>query len=552
MADVKTITITNFGGRLTRILNGDLNSGFAKFSPSFGYDPFSKPMNLTWLESPTDITGPINNLPQAGLVMSASLNGPNIHMIDQGGRWYQIKSSSLSNPSINSVVGISSVATQQYLFGTSMQFFGSVVGQDLAGNPVGKLYVGGDSAVKSINPDGSGEATVGNLNSYRGNVYKPLEKFAGGLFFGNGNTIGKIDSTGTVTSSVIGTGNGNLYSALNPPLDTNDKVLDMDTSISNDYLILGTSEISQTERLDSVGYDIIETFGSQGGRIALWNGVDSGVTAATNLPSYLISEVHTFFKTNAFFAADSFGTAVNDGTAKILTLPDNKAPLPNAVAVNGNFLTWACPEVVGTKRYLSLYYYGQLDAENPKGLFRVLRWETTQSNGFVNKVPLNLIVSNIYKSINNALNALATFGYGKHYIGLNSTNTGGLQSFLLSFLVTPTGTGTPQLGVYETQTQLFSKKISVTQLRMYTEPTVAGNGFKIDLIGSDGAIMQNGTFNYTFVAGSDSTQLQGSFQRINYLPNCDTQFALGIRITNTGTTNMTFKKIEVDWCESGK
>jgi hypothetical protein len=57
-----TIEITNFGGRLTRILNGPLNSGFAKFTSSWGYDPFSKPDNLTWFESPTDITGSINNL----------------------------------------------------------------------------------------------------------------------------------------------------------------------------------------------------------------------------------------------------------------------------------------------------------------------------------------------------------------------------------------------------------------------------------------------------------------------------------------------------------
>ena len=47
---METIEITNFQGRLTRILNGELNSGFAKFTTSFGYDPFSKPMNLTWAE----------------------------------------------------------------------------------------------------------------------------------------------------------------------------------------------------------------------------------------------------------------------------------------------------------------------------------------------------------------------------------------------------------------------------------------------------------------------------------------------------------------------
>lgn len=60
--EVETIEITNFGGRLTRILNGEMNSGFSKFANSFGYDPFSKPMNLTWFEQPVDITGPITDL----------------------------------------------------------------------------------------------------------------------------------------------------------------------------------------------------------------------------------------------------------------------------------------------------------------------------------------------------------------------------------------------------------------------------------------------------------------------------------------------------------
>src|SRR3990167_11522603 len=115
---VKTIPITNFGGRLTRILNGDLNSGFAKFAPSFGYDPFIKPMNLTWLETPTSIAG-IVSLPQAGKVTADSTQGPNVHVIDQLGNWYQIRSANLANSNLNSVIGIASVATTDYGFGTS-------------------------------------------------------------------------------------------------------------------------------------------------------------------------------------------------------------------------------------------------------------------------------------------------------------------------------------------------------------------------------------------------------------------------------------------------
>ncbi len=124
--------------------------------------------------------------------------------------------------------------------------------------------------------------------------------------------------------------------------------------------------------------------------------------------------------------------------------------------------------------------------------------------------------------------------------------------FLYRFLITSSGTGTPQLGVYETQTQLFSKRITVKQIRVYTEPTATGNGFQVDCIGSDGTIITNGTSTYTFAAGSDPTLLQGALERIDFNPKMGSTYALGLRITNTGTTNMTIKKIEVDWMPSGK
>ena len=549
-AKPQTITITNFSGRLTRIINGDLNSGFTKFTSSFGYDPFSKPMNLTWLETPTSVTGVTSNLPQAGKVLSNSLKGPNVHVIDQGGKWYQILSSDTNSSNLNSVIGIASVGGT-YNFGTSMEFYGSVVGTDLAGNRLGKLHVGGDSNIHSVNPDGSADAVVGNTNFYTQNVYKPLKPFRQFLIFGNGNTIGAISDT-LVVSSVIGTGtNSGIYSAINPPLGTLDKVLDLEVTPSNDYLVLASSGIAQEERLDSTGYDIVETFGSQDGKISLWNATDPGITAATSVPTYLLSAIQTYFKNNSFFAADAFGTAFNDGSGKLLGLPNNKPPLQNAVATNANFITWACPETDSTNRYLSLYYYGQLDQENPAGLYRVLRWTSAQSNGFISKVPLNLLVSNKYVTVNTAQTALVTYGLGKHYIGVNSVNNGGAQNWLLSFLITPTGTGTPQSGVYETQTQMFSKRISLSQIRIYTEPTVTGNGFQLDLIGSDGAVITNGTFNYSFVAGSDETQLQGALERINFNPGTKTLYSLGLRITNTGTTNMIIKKVEVDWDEQG-
>jgi hypothetical protein len=185
----ETITITNFSGRLTRILNGDLNSGFAKFTSSFGYDPFSKPLNLTWLQQAADITGPINNMP-----LAAINNGLTAYVVDQGGRFYTITKNSLANPTIDSVVGIGSlISSSDYNFGASLEMYGQQ----------GQLYVGTDTRVVRVNTDGSAATSVGSATRYVANTRRPLRQFQGRLLFGNGPSFGVIDETGTVTSSVF-------------------------------------------------------------------------------------------------------------------------------------------------------------------------------------------------------------------------------------------------------------------------------------------------------------------------------------------------------------
>jgi hypothetical protein len=100
--------------------------------------------------------------------------------------------------------------------------------------------------------------------------------------------------------------------------------------------------------------------------------------------------------------------------------------------------------------------------------------------------------------------------------------------------------------VYETQTQLFSKRVALSQIRVYCEPVVAGNAFQLDVIDVDGNPVQNGTFTYTYGDPADKNE------RINFNPGNKTMYGLGIRVTNTGSTNMTIKKIEIDYSEEGK
>lgn len=569
MAKTDTIVINNFGGRLTRILNGDLNSGFAKFDASFGYDPFTKPMNLTWLGQPSSIPG-TTELIMAGINQTTAGGfsaGTEQQMFALGygggtlGGLYRIKVNETSGVVLDvnedSVIGRRSVAGK-FEYGASLEFFG----------PNRNLFIGADNAIiiaGSVTGVGSyneGHTSV-IVNTNLLDVPRPLKKYGGNLTFGNGPSIGLIGPSHTVISSVftISAQRGPQWSQLNPPLPSDQIVRDLDVTVDSNYLNISASDVFPS-KITQTRWD--DGYASPGtGGIYGWNGVDATVTTALTIPGGTAAALQVYLGENRLFLNDAFGAAVSNGIDKILTLPNNAAPLPNATGTNGNFLTWMNPEVVGiddteATRVGSLYYFGSLDQENPVGLYRLLRFEAPIANGFVYQVPYQAVVSNAYRTVSNSYSSTRSAGYGKHYFSafcissvITSASTAGAFQFQ-RFTVSGDPTQAPQEGVYETQTQMFQKRIHVEQIRVYTEPTIANNGFQLDIIGVDGDPITNGTFTYSFAAGTDITRLQGALQRINFNPSADAGYGFGIRLTNTGTTNMTIKKVEVDWGPEGK
>lgn len=559
---IKTIEITNFGGRLTRIVNGDLNSGMANFTNSWGYDPFSKPGNLTWLEQPTDITGTAIK----DLILATIPNSENgslfIYAIGNQGTLYKIQPNSISSPNVDSVVGVLGSVLgggQTYNYGASMQLFNyRATTSQQAASTIGRLYIAGDQLVNEINTDGTGQSSVaGASGGYVQNIYRPTAQFQGNLVFGNGNNIGLIGSTNTITSPQNNP--ASIYGQLQPALPPNTYITDLDVSPDGNYLLISTST-SLNEQPTNFGNAVdgsLQQANTAGGNLYFWNGSDLAATASNYIGNFGIIALQSYLQNNIMFINDMFGASINNGTQKLITLQGNKSPFANSIATNGNFLTWATVETSdGTNLVASLYYYGNLDGENQPGLWRVMRYSTTLSSGFVAQVPTNTVVNGDAIGLNSAATAIEQLGYGKHYISVLSANNSTSQNKLISFLITPTGTGTPQNGTYQTQTQLFSKRISIKQIRVYTEPTVIGNGFNVYLIGSNGAHVSNvqgvGFFQYQFAAGSDITQLQGSLERIDFNPACKDLYSFGLQIQNIGGVNMTIHKIEVDYVEAGK
>lgn len=557
----QTISITNFGGRLTRIINGDLNSGFAKFDTSFGYDPFSKPMNLTWFDKPVNMKASISggsaitDLPLAAKIRSEG-GSPFVYMIGNTGNLYKINPSpDYSSQFSDSIVGIASVKNgTSFVYGASMEF--------AANASVESIFIGHDNGVNAIRFNGSAETPIGTAPYYITGIFRPLKQFVGKVLFGNGPTIGAIAATGTVTSTVASIVSSipttssivSIYSELNPPLPPETVVQDLDVTPSLDYLLITASNVTPNAvatPLPRQGYQAADS------ALYKWNGSDAGTTAGITMSAYAATALQTYLQNNIFFSNDAFGSSISDGVKKILTLPRNMAPSPNATGSTGNFLYWICPEVNAAKtaQTASFYYFGSLDEENPSGLYRLFRYSSSIVGGFVTTTPLATIVGNSLYGNNNSVSSIVTSGSGKHYFSTyeaNSPNSGQSVLGFYGFIVNSSGSVAPQLGVYETQTQLFSKRVGVTQIRVYTEPTVAGNGFQLDIIGADGSVVENGTHTYTFGDVADPQSGSTSIERINFNTNPKTQYALGIRLTNTGTTNMTIKKVDVDFSEEGK
>lgn len=528
--ETQTIEITNFSGRLTRILNGDLNSGFAKFTNSFGYDPFSKPLNLTWFNQPTNIAASIiTEAVLAAKIWSFDANARFVYGIGNFGTIYKINPTNSASSEIPlqdtpSVIGKLVSGSPTFKYGSDINFFNS------------KMFFTSDATIVRTDFDGSGETVVGSVTA---GINHPQIQFAGALYVGNGNNLVKVDTTNTIVNGAV----------LSPALPLGTYIKDLDMTPDGNYMIITSSYLYPANIYDTSSANT----GDRGNPYAVesdifyWNGTDLSITAAKILPSYPASALNTSLDHQYFFNNDAFGAGLYDANKKLITMPQVLAPTPYGVTSNGTFLTWITPEVTGLVNsatqgasvYASLFYYGQLDAETPLGLWRVMRQATSNASNKVWRTPLNMMVNNFSFSTNFVL------GWGKHYISVYEAGSSNSYPFY-RFVLPPAANTNPILGVYETQTQLFSKRIGIAQVRIYTEPVIANNGFQLDLTDSQGSVVSGGTFTYVFGDPVDGNE------RINFNPSTDSLYAFGVRITNTGTTNMTIKKVEVDYTEEGR
>ncbi len=539
--EYKTLLIDNFRGSMSLNRFGDINSGKTYIQSVSGWNPFLAPGQLTWSSAPVQIdpTGSvITDLIMAGKerVESGILY---VYAIGHTGRLYkiQVNNPATFNPDYDTPVLLATLSVNSPTFtrGGSIDFYGSTE----------RIYIGHDMGVTQINFDGSGESFVGLLGSWTQNVPRPLKQFVGKLYAGNGSNIAEIDTTLTVTS----------YAKLSPGFPSNTQTRDMDLTSDGNYMEMIVTRLALPD-VTSATQQTVSTANSES-YIFQWNGIDPGSTASNTFPSFSLGANIMFQNYQYTFGTDQFGSAVFNPSEKILPLQEVPSVSPNAISSTGNFLLFMSPLHFNGVLEADLQWYGTYDFEDSSpGWWDVMFLNATPPETDIIQVPLMIPVSNLGlgSSSNGYLNA--TFGTSKIYFSTLETSSGPTTKYrfykwnINTSLSQSVDTNTI-VGVYETQTQMFSKKIMVKEVRIYGEPWVANNSFTIDLVGSASGEVP------TPIPGGSKTFSIGSGLSIGndfayYNPAMSPTYALGVSITNAGSVNHTINKIEIDYTEGGK
>lgn len=531
--EYKTLTINNFGGRLTRYANGDINSGYCNITNTQGANPFSNPGQLTWQEAPIQIDSAgsvITDLIMCGKERVES-GISYVYCVGHTGRVYkiQVNNPATYNSNYDNPVLLTTLVTNSptFKYGGFIEFFDATP----------HIYIGSDVGLTRLNFDGTNETFIGVLGSWTQNVPRPLKQFVGNLYAGNGTNIAEFGGASLIINS---------YTKLSPGFPGNTQVRDFDLSSDGNYLQSIVTELALSDQTLTTQDTTIAT--SSNSYLYQWNGSDVATTSLTIFPAFSLTANKTFGQYEYTFGYSIAGSSVFNPTQIILFPNLSISPSPNGVLGNGNIVSWGTSEFYqGFLRFI-VYLYGTFDSDNSAvGWWRQVAQAATGTEKDVIRSPFSLLVSQygLGASTNGYTGSL--YSVSKVYFSTLETSATTTKYKFYKFYTVSAGISTATPGVYQTQTQLFPKKIKPIAVRVYGSPWIANNSFTIDLIGSAG----------TPIAGGSKTLSIGSGLAIGndyawYNPNAGSTYALGLSITNVGTANNTINKVEIDYTDYGQ
>lgn len=532
--NVRTLVVDKFNGRLTRYRDGDINSGFGNFYATWGADTFQRSGTLTYLSGAADIKGGV----VTDLIMAGKLRVESgityMYAIGHLKRLYKIQVNNLStkDPDYDNPVLLGTLANNQtFLYGASLDFFqGSSE----------KIWIGHDAGITKINFDGTGETNF--TSGWTPNVPRQQAQFVGLLIFTDGSNLATVNTSEAVVT----------HTALTPGFPANNQARDIDVTPDGRYLV-STVTRNNLGDMTSVAPDT-NSIASMPSTIVYWNGTDAAASSFLSFPSFSMTAYQTFGSYEYIFGYQTGGAMLGTPQKVLIVDEFTNPPLPNAIGSSGDFLGWATTSFDYTTGHTNalLSLYGTIDAETPVGHYRQLIKTSTLSGGDVIRIPF-------YTTVTSFANAGSTSGYttapfnlmgtGKTYFSTleydGSTTSYGFWSFknVSDYLQTA------NTGVYETQHQVFSKKVKPTSVRVYYEPAAAYSSltaFTTALVGIDGAVLTGSS--YTFSA---SNQVTATSNVGTYPCTVGATPVIGLRITNAGYITPLIHRVEIDYTSYG-
>lgn len=542
--DITTLVIDNFRGTVTSYPVGDINSGRGDIRVNAGANPFLRPGSLTWVEKVYQID------PTSSVITDLIMDGKErvengiiyVYCIGHTGRLYkiQVNDPATYNPDYDNPVLLTTLTINSPTFtrGGFIDFYGATQ----------KIYIGHDKGLTSINFDGTGEAEVGVVGSWTQTVPRPLKQFVGNLYIGNGSNIAEVNSTATLTT----------YTKLSPGFPIGTQVRDMDFSTDGNYLEMVVSTLALGD-ITSASQDTGMTSSTES-YVFKWNGVDTGYTTFDYYPTFALDANTTFQDYQYIFGRDQFGSAIFNPTQKFAQAPESPTVLPNAIASSGNILLYSSPLYYLDQLWYQMYAWGSFDWEvgQPVGYWGLAIHHAVSPETDVMQVPFQKVISG--EGVGASSNGYPgnKFGSSKIYFSTLETSSSTTAYRLFKWrLVTspainantssvpPTGIEAP---VYNTQVQMFSKRVRIKEVRVYADPWEDGVSFGIACVGVNGDIIAGTNREFST---ADGTLTVGE-DYVWYNPKTQPVYAIGLQIYNLGEVNSIINKVEIDITPGGE
>lgn len=534
----KTLVINNWNGRGTRKRDGDINSGMSPVSSyvdvPYGFDAQQLAGVLLFSQVATSIKGSvITDCVMAGKVRVES-GVTYLYCIGHLKRLYkiQVNNPSSSTPDYDNPVLVATLANSQtFQFGGSLDFY--------QGGGTEKIWIGHDTGMTKINFDGTGETNLAG-GSWIPNVPRLQVQFVGKIYITNGSNLAEIDSTEAVIS----------YTKISPGFPVNSLARDIRLSADGRYLVVVVTRATIGNLL-STDFDA-NLISSTNSFLFYWNGTDLAASSSTTLPAFPMSSYFTFGNNEYLFGTQVGGAMLGGPTGNVVEILEfETTPTPNAIAASGDYVGWWATRYVNGVSKAVLNLYGTIGPEVPVGIYKQLVLSSTLTGGDVIRCPFGTSVTSWQPTGATGGYSNTPFklmGTGKSYFSTieydGSTTSYNFYAFhnVIDFQTSA------NTGNYLTQTQIFKKKVKVTEVRVYMEPaTVAAvTSFSTDLIGIAGTAITGGSYTFT-----SSNQISTTNDILKYNPSMAPTAALGFRINNLGVLTPFIHKVEIDYTSGG-